>query len=266
MCVCVSAENAADLQLMVDALDKACRKWGMDISISKTKLLVLGPTPTVAPEIKIRGTVIEAVSKFTYLGSIVSQEGWDQEIDARLGKAMNAYNAFRQPLFRNKTLSLNVRADLFRLFVMSTLLYGSETWALSTAQIAKLHSFHVRCLRDMTYTSRLDHLENAELYKKVKDMPIEEWLRGRMMQWLGHVERLPNSRLQHNLQRSKPTAQPVEKKHGGPPTRWGAIAEKHLHAALNPVKLADWRKSATDRAAWRALWRPRTANASSMAD
>ena len=62
----------SELQQMVNAFHDACMKWGTRIDIEKTKIQSIG---TKEVNILIAGHVLENVSEFCYLGSIVTQFG-----------------------------------------------------------------------------------------------------------------------------------------------------------------------------------------------
>ena len=57
---------------MVNAFHDPCMKWGMRINTDKTKILSIGAEEA---NISIAGHVLENVSEFCYLGSIVTKSG-----------------------------------------------------------------------------------------------------------------------------------------------------------------------------------------------
>ena len=77
--------------------------------------------------------------------------------------------------------------------VVSTVMYGSESWGMKVTERQKLNVFEMKCLRSMTVISRLDRVRNKvvrtrtgvrrELAPRV-DMNI--------LRWFGHVERMGN--------------------------------------------------------------------------
>ena len=64
------AENRKKLHQILDALDRACTRWGMRISGDKTKVLSIGDPP--GPAIIPKGQALEEVDS-SYLGSEVEQ-------------------------------------------------------------------------------------------------------------------------------------------------------------------------------------------------
>ena len=73
---------------------------------------------------------LELLDKFCYHGDILSVDGdADAAVEARI---RIGWNKFRQlvPLLTNKDLSLIMRGRLYSSFVRSSMLHGSETWAV----------------------------------------------------------------------------------------------------------------------------------------
>ena len=82
-------KTSGKLQKLVDNLHESCCKWRMKISIKKTKVLSIGYEQA---RILLDGSVLENVTEFTYLGSIMSQDGGCiAEIDARMSKASKVF-------------------------------------------------------------------------------------------------------------------------------------------------------------------------------
>ncbi|GFN92173.1 endonuclease-reverse transcriptase [Plakobranchus ocellatus] len=67
------AGNECELASLVEQLDKASSNFGMDISGEKTKIMTNCKEPS-KKEIKVNGQILESVTKFKYLGSIISND------------------------------------------------------------------------------------------------------------------------------------------------------------------------------------------------
>ena len=93
-------KTLGELQKLVDSLYDSCCKWGMKIRIKKTKFLSIGYEQA---RILLDGSVLENVTEFTYLGSIISQDGGCiAEIDARLSKAIRVFGSWKKRVFTNR--------------------------------------------------------------------------------------------------------------------------------------------------------------------
>ena len=118
----------------------------MPISIKKTK--VTGQNVPTPPSISINNEVLEVTDHFTYLGSTVTSNlSLDKEIDKRIAKAAAVLSKLSKRVWNISQLTLNTKLKVYQACVLSTLLYGSESWTTYAQQENRLESFHLRCLR-----------------------------------------------------------------------------------------------------------------------
>ena len=95
-------------------------------------------------QFSVHGDVLEWVEVFKYLGRLLAQDDDDiQAIRAQLRKARATWACVGQVL-RSKNASPRVAAKFYTTVVQAVLLYGSETWVLSTTALARLEGFHIR--------------------------------------------------------------------------------------------------------------------------
>ena len=139
------AESGEELQFMVNTLDRACMRWGMTINRAKTKTVSVGAeTGDDQTAIALKGTTLEAVEAFSYLGSEVQQTARvDEDVRMRLEKAAKVYQMWRKKVFRSQNTSKKTKIYVFQMMVMSVLLYGAETWALTQQDLRRLRAFQM---------------------------------------------------------------------------------------------------------------------------
>ena len=240
------AETRRELQSMVNVLDSACTRWGMTISAGKTKVLAIGEIqPEVQSLITLKGQALEEVKSFSYLGSMVGQDGKvEEEVAVRLGKAGIVYQLWRKKVFRSHSLSKETKLRAFRTLVMSVLLYGAETWAVSQRDLNKLRTFQMRCLRDILGLTLWDKVRNTTILERTGELPVEQQLRQRRLQWFGHVWRMPAHRPQRQVLRCRPSGR--KRPPGGTALRWCDLLNNDLKGVRN------WVNAIEDRAEWRA--------------
>ena len=107
-----------------------------------------GLTPPPEPSIVIEGTKLNNVECFTYLGSTLTSTGsMDREVSNRLAKAGASFGRLWTRVWRERGIKLPTKLAVYRAVVMTSLLYGCETWALYRKQLKTLDQFHLRCLR-----------------------------------------------------------------------------------------------------------------------
>ena len=186
------------LQHLCDSFAAASRRFGLTISIKKTETLYQ-PAPGnmhVPPVITIDDKPLNAVENFKYLGSIVSSNAsMDAEITARIAKATSAFGRLVKRLWTNKGITLGTKIDVYRATVLTSLLYGCETWTLSSKQIDRLEKFHLSTLRKIARIRWFHKVTNYEVLSRCKIKSLKSMLDKAKLRWLGHVIRMEDSRI-----------------------------------------------------------------------
>ena len=80
-----------------------------------------------------------------------------------------------------------LKVMLFRATTETILLYGSQTWALTSAEERELNGTYTRMLRKIKNIDWQAKLTNKQLYGKLK--PITDTIRERRLRLAGHVHR-----------------------------------------------------------------------------
>jgi len=129
------ATTTEGLQAQLDKLKGYADKWGLTISIKKTKIMQLcgaGADDNLAarPTLKVAGEELPWVRDFKYLGIMVHEtEDWDVYGPAqRLQMARKAQAMLRHKLAVLGGAPLARKAQLFLTHVRSVLTYGAELW------------------------------------------------------------------------------------------------------------------------------------------
>ena len=239
------AESRGELQHMVTAIDNTCKRWGMTISATKSKILTVGEQQSSnQPSILLQGQPLEEVESFFYLGSEIGQSiNVEREVSLRLEKAGKVYQIWRKKVFHSRALSIATKVRVFRTLVLSVLLYGAETWTVTQHDICKLKSFQMRCLRDILGITLWNRVRNTDIPERTGMVSVEDQLKQRRLQWFGHVWRMPTSRPQRQLLRCRPNGR--SRPTGGAPLRWCDLISRDLRDITN------WTELVTDRQQWR---------------
>ncbi len=91
----------------------------------------------------MHGDVLERVEVFRYLGRLLLQDDDDvQAVRNQLCKRHGTWARIGQVL-RRENAPPRISAKFYKAIVQSVLLYGSETWVLSPAVMARLEGFHI---------------------------------------------------------------------------------------------------------------------------
>ena len=92
-------------------------------------------------------------------------------------------------------LSVKTNMAVYNACVVSTLLYGSETWTTYAGQERRLNTFHLRSIRRILGISWQDKVTNADVLSRAGLTTMYTLLRQRRLLWLGHVRRMGDGRI-----------------------------------------------------------------------
>jgi len=89
------------------------------------------PDNIYSTPVTIDNTALPFAETFCYLGSRIHCTGsLDDEITARLAKATAAFACLTKRLWDDHGIREDTKVQVYRAVVLTTLLYGSETWTL----------------------------------------------------------------------------------------------------------------------------------------
>ena len=165
----------------------------------------------------------------------------------RISKASAAMARLTKRVWENTMLTIKTKTQVYQACVLSTLLYGSESWTLYTRQERRLNTFHLRCLRRILGISWQDHIPNTEVLARAGSLSMYALLTKRRLCWLGHVTRMHDGRLPKDIlfgelaTGSRPT--------GRPTLRYKDVLKRDLKAS--DIAPAGFEALAADRSSWR---------------
>lgn len=249
--VCMMANSAETLQTYMNLLNDSCRRFGLVISSTKTQVLQQPLRGLNADDyiIELDNKPLEIVSHFKYLGSqIRSDNSLTTEIAARIAKAASAFGKLNDRVWKSHDLKLQTKIAVYKAVVLSILLYSSETWCCYKADIRKLDTFHLRCLRTILRIKWEDHVPNTEILRRVKLPGIEALIMKHQLRWSGHIVRMDDSRLPKAVLYSELSC--GKRRQGGQHLRYKDIIRRHLTACGIPSDR--WEELALHRSEWRS--------------
>ena len=83
--------------------------------------------------------------------------------------------------------------------VLSSLLYGCETWTVYRRHLKQLERFHQRALHSILGIRWQDRATNTEVFKRTNCISIEAMLLKSCLRWTGHVIRMEDQRIPKQL-------------------------------------------------------------------
>jgi hypothetical protein len=203
------ATSGNDLQFMMDAFDRITSAFGQQVSVKKTKVMVvhkrLLPNEQTVEDIPlniiVQGQSLENVNVFTYVGGKENIKGdMDDEVTVRLSRMSAAFASLSDRVFLNPHIHLLTKIRIFDAVVISNGLYGCAIWNIKEKQMQQLDSWKFRHLKKILrckwsdYSSYVDIIERIRSYG-IKIGTIEMTIAKRRLLYLGHVMRMDDYRL-----------------------------------------------------------------------
>ena len=167
----VVANTQEEHQSLMDCFSQACKDFGLSISLKKTD--VLGQDTEAPPVITIEDYELDAVCQFTYLGSTITANlSLDAEINRRIWKAVSTVARLTARVWTSPKLPIKTKMAVYNACVISTFLYGSETWTIYAGQERRLNTFHMRSIRRILGISWQDKVTNADVLSRALAFPV----------------------------------------------------------------------------------------------
>ena len=126
---------------------------------------------------------------------------WTQRSTRGLGRQLqhSPVSRFECGLWRCPKVSVKTNMAVYNACVISTLLYGSETWTAYAGQERRLNTFHLRSIRHILGISWQDKVTNAHVLSHAGLPSMYSLLRQRRLRWLGHVRRMKDGRIPKDI-------------------------------------------------------------------
>jgi hypothetical protein len=115
-----------------------------------------------------------------------------EEIKCRLNSGSGCYHSV-QSLLSSRLLSGNVKVKMYKIIILSVVLYGCETRSLTLREEHRLRVFENRVLRGIfglktdEVTEERRKLHSGELHILYSSPHIIRQIKSRRMRWAGHV-------------------------------------------------------------------------------
>ena len=248
----LGATKEQEMQQGMDGLSSACDNFGLTISTKKTEVMYQ-PAPghqDQEPNISVKGQRLPAVEHFTYLGSTLSRSAnIDQEVNTRIAKASCAFGRLRKTVWERRGISQHTRIKVYKAVVLTTLLYGCETWTIYRRHEKQLQQLHLRCLRSILNIRWQDKIPDTEVLERAELPSVITTMRKAQIRWAGHVSRMADSRIPKQLFYGE--LKHGERKVGGQRKRYKDSLKVYLKDF--DIDATTWENAASDRPAWRNL-------------
>ena len=131
--------------------------------------------------------MLETVTSFKYLGSVITDEGSEPEILSRIAQTTAVWSKLK-PVWNDRSISLSSKIQLMCSLVTSTFLYACESWTLTAELQRRTQAMKMRRYCKILHISYKDHATKQEVRAKIQQAigPHEDLLtivKRRKLQW-----------------------------------------------------------------------------------
>ncbi len=172
----------AEAQKFLHDLEGAANSVGLHLNELKTKYMSLNCHTDCLITSK-SGEEIKAVDDFIYLGSWIRSS--EHDFNVRKAKAWAACHQMKK--IWKSGMKRNLKIRLFQATVESILLYGSETWTISSSLSKRIDGCYTRMLRMALDISWKDKINNNIVYGNLARASAK--IQERRLRLAGHIQR-----------------------------------------------------------------------------
>jgi hypothetical protein len=202
-----ASSSPQQLQDITDVFDRICTKFGLTVSIPKTKVLVQWDKttkkenmetkqPTPKTSITIQSKTLEEVEKFKYLGAMISEDtSWAREFKHRKGASWAKFIGQLRTIYQRPGLKLEKKIWLFKTYITTKLLYGCEAWALTTKEFRDIESIQRKMLTMILKRYNEHRVSYREMLGIANMNCVESYIRKQRLIWAGQIIRMGNERI-----------------------------------------------------------------------
>src|SRR6218665_2284893 len=191
------------------------------------------------------------MTEFIDLGGVITEDGrCTKDIKRRIGLASEMFGTMNK-VWRSNNITTATKVKLYRTFVITVMMYGSECWCLRKEDGRRILVAEMSCLRRILGRSRRERIRNEVTRKELgQQVTLVEKIRKRRMTWFGHVTRMEGNRLPVVALYGQ-----VEgtRGRGRQPKKWIDNVKEDLHVTAQGMNMIEAVDNSRNRRIWRSL-------------
>ena len=236
-----------NLQKLTNKVSDTSKKFGLNINVQKTKVMVIESNDTTKMNTQVEGQTLEQVTSFKYVGGIIENTGEnDEDIQAKIAKGLQTMGRLKK-LWRKNNLSTKCKLQIYKSIIVPQMTYGAETWTIKKQDEKRLLVAEMSCLRQLLGISRIQKIRNTTIREKIGIQEnIVEKIRKKRLSWFGHVCRMEKSRWPY---KALHTYTEGKRKRGRPRKKWQDNIKEDLEIINSNIIEAG--RIAEDRKEWK---------------
>jgi len=169
--------------LALEILHEESSQLRVEINWTKTKIQAfdeLGEDISQPSKVSVLGHNVEVVDSFVYLGSCIDIPGGSEtDICRRIEMTRTCM----------KALDRNIWRSSYNVYILPILLYGADTWSMTSTSSRRIDAFDQWCLRHILCIPYAAHVTNDEVRRRTCQPPATVLITTRRLRLFGHIDR-----------------------------------------------------------------------------
>ena len=243
--IAICSENREQVEENLEKWRHALERRGMRVSRSKTEYMCVNGRDD-GGGVKMQGVEVPKVEEFKYLGSTVQSSGdCGREVKKRVQAGWCGWRRMTGVMC-DRRVSARVKGKVYSRVVRPAMLYGLETVALTSRQVAELEVAELKMLRFSLGVTRMDKIKNEYIRGSAHVEQLGQKVREARLRWYGHVRR---SEVGYIGRRMLEMELPGKRRKGRPKRRYMDAVREDMRAA------GVTEEDAEDRGRWKQMTR-----------
>jgi hypothetical protein len=140
--------------------------------------------------------------------------------------------------------------QIYKTLIRPVVTFGCESWTMKKEDENIIRRFESKIIRRIYGPARQGRewriINNEEIDNIIRTKDIVRFVKARRISWVGHVERMEDSRMPKRVMRERIY---TRRKRGRPKVRW----LDNVQEDLREMGIEGWRRKAHDRDQWRQI-------------
>jgi hypothetical protein len=168
-------EDRKGVEEQANVWTERLEKYGLKVSRAKTVYMVAKfskENSNVQGEVAVGSSVLQTVTSFRYLGSLIHSSGAvEEDVQSRVSVAWSKWREV-SGVVCDKKMPLRLKSKVYKTVVRPVLLYGAECWSVKKADEQRMSVTEMRMLRWIARVSKKEHIKNEEIRCRTKVIPL----------------------------------------------------------------------------------------------
>nr|VZI33134.1 unnamed protein product [Spirometra erinaceieuropaei] len=165
-----------DMQWSIDLFAAECANFGLTINTDKT-VVMQRQSPNAeqsVPRFHVNGTEQKTVDNVIYLGSVMSScIRIGDKMAHRISTGSQVFGRLQNSVWNRYGFQLDTKLKMRKVVVLTTLLYGAQTWIIYASKAKQISHFHLNCLRRLLKLRWQDRISDTEVLKQTGALSIQ---------------------------------------------------------------------------------------------